>query len=134
MRTYENGERYLSSVAMTLLQNCEVDTVRLRWRGEPFPSAEEEEGYTPAPLALPPMSQEEIQALYGTVTLEQLQANLEAAGEDYNTTYNINPIDRWDLQGDATAKAILDTIFDATIWNNVRRRSSIQLKKRPIPF
>ncbi len=26
------------------------------------------------------MSQEEIQALYGTVTLEQLQANLEAAG------------------------------------------------------
>ena len=45
MRTYENGERYLSSVAMTLLQNCEVDTVRFTVEGEPFPSAEEEEGY-----------------------------------------------------------------------------------------
>lgn len=134
MRTYENGERYLSSVAMTLLQNCEIDTVRFTVEGEPFPSAEEAEGYTPAPLALPPMSQEEIQALYGTVTLEQLQANLEAAGEDYNTTYNINPIDRWDLQGDATAKAILDTIFDATIWNNVPEEEFDSIEEAPNSF
>lgn len=47
---YGNGERYLSSVAMTLLQNCEIDTVRFTVEGEPFPSAEEAEGYTPAPL------------------------------------------------------------------------------------
>ena len=96
----------LSSVAMTLLQNCEIDTVRFTVEGKPYPSPAEEQAYVPAPLAMPPVSQQKIEALYDTVTLEQLQANQKAAGESDSAQ---NPIDRWDLQGDATAKEILDS-------------------------
>lgn len=46
-----NGEDYLSSVAMTLLQNCEIDTVRFTVEGKPYPSPAEEQAYVPAPLA-----------------------------------------------------------------------------------
>lgn len=126
-----NGEDYLSSVAMTLLQNCEIDTVRFTVEGKPYPSPAEEQAYVPAPLAMPPVSQQKIEALYDTVTLEQLQANQKAAGESDSAQ---NPIDRWDLQGDATAKEILDTIFRATIWNNVPEAEFDSIEKHPIPF
>ena len=126
-----NGEDYLSSVAMTLLQNCEIDTVRFTVEGKPYPSPAEEQAYVPATLVMPPVSQQEIEALYDTVTLEQLQANQKAAGESDSAQ---NPIDRWDLQGDATAKEILDTIFVRPSGTMFRRRSSTLLKKHPIPF
>lgn len=128
-----NGERYLSSVAMTLLQNCAVDAVRFEVEGEPYPSQEQAQAYTPAPLALPPVSQEEILALYDTVTLEQLQENLAAAGEDVGAAEQ-NPIDRWDLQGDQTAKEILDTIWEATIWNNLPEREFDSIAQAPNAF
>lgn len=126
-----NGEDYLSSVAMTLLQNCEIDTVRFTVEGKPYPSPAEEQAYVPAPLAMPPVSQQKIEALYDTVTLEQLQANQKAAGESDSAQ---NPIDRWDLQGDATAKEILDTIFRATIWNNVPEAEFDSIEEAPNSF
>lgn len=58
--------------------------------------------------AMPPVSQQKIEALYDTVALEQLQANQKAAGESDSAQ---NPIDRWDLQGDATAKEIFGHDF-----------------------
>ena len=66
-----------------------------------------------------------------TVTLEQLQANQKAAGESDSAQ---NPIDRWDLQGDATAKEILDTIFRATIWNNVPEAEFDSIEEAPNSF
>ncbi|MDD3192785.1 MAG: M56 family metallopeptidase [Oscillospiraceae bacterium] len=132
-KEYGSGERWLSSVAMTLLQNSEIDTVRFTLEGEPFPSAAEADGYTPADLVLPPMSQDQIQALYDTVTLEQLQANLAVSGES-DGSENRNPIDRWDLKGDAKAKAILDAIFAATIWNNVPESDFDSIAAAPNAF
>lgn len=124
----ESVDLYLSSVAMTLLQNCELDAVHFLAGGEPLFGGTDGE-YTPAQLIAPPMSREQILALYDTVTLEQLQKNLGTA-----TDQTANPIDRWDLKGDVKAKEILDTIYDATIWNNVPERDFDSIEDAPNSF
>lgn len=115
-------DRHLNSVVMTLLQNCDIQSVRVTLNG-----VEDSSDYVPAALVLPQLSQEEIDALYATLSLETLEKN----DKFLSTGYDIN---RWDLKGDATALKILDAIFQVTTWNNVPDEAFDSIDQAPNKF
>lgn len=125
---------YLNTVATILLQNCEIDEVYFTLDGQPYPEGQSSP-YTPAELALPDLSQADIQALYDSLSLEQMVANLTSDGQRADPRVSLtNAIDRWDIGGNEKAWKILNTIYEATYLNNVPESNFDSIAQAPNQF
>lgn len=125
---------YLNTVATILLQNCDIDQVYFTLDGQPYPLGESGP-YSPAPLALPDLSQADIEALYDSLSLEQMVANLTSDGQSVDPRVSLtNAAGRWDIGSDEKAWKILNTIYEATFLNNVPESDFDSIDQAPNSF
>ncbi len=125
---------YLNTVATILLQNCEIDEVYFTLDEKPYPEGESGP-YIPAELALPNLSQADIEALYGELSLEQMLSRIDQ-GTDTRISYPslTNAAGRWDIGSDEKARQILETIYEATFLNNVPESDFDSIGQAPNSF
>ncbi len=126
--------QYLNSIAMTLLQNCEIGEVSFTLNGDPVPEGQSG-SYTPTELALPDLSQAEIEALYSDLSLTQMLDALTQNGQRADPRLSLTgALNRWDIGGDQKAWNILNIIYEATFLNNVPDADFDSISEAPNQF